>query len=152
MTPRTPHRIMKTPKIEPYLFFHGRCEEALSFYESALGAKRVMLMRFSESPEPPPPNMMPENWGQKIMHAAIQVGGALIMASDGCEQGASFSGFSLSLTLPDRAACEKAFTALSEGGDISMPLGKTFWSPCFGMVTDQFGVGWMISVPDENAT
>jgi PhnB protein len=107
-------------QIEPYLFFHGRCEEAMSFYESALGAKRVMLMRFNESPEPPPPGMTPENWGQKIMHAAIQVGGAFIMASDGCEQGASFSGFSLSVTLPDQAACEKC----------SPPSAKGAKSPC----------------------
>jgi PhnB protein len=95
--------------------------------------------------------MTPENWGQIIMHAAIQVGDALVMASDGCEQSATFSGFSLSLTLPDKAACDKVFAALSERGNVTRPLGKTFWSPCFGMVTDQFGVGGMISVPDEVA-
>jgi PhnB protein len=142
---------MKTSKIEPYLFFNGKCEEAFNFYESALGAQRIMLMRFKESPEPPPPGMIPDNWGDKVMHAAIQIGSTLLMASDGCEPGGQFSGFSLSLTLPDVDTCHKMFNALANGGQITMPLDKTFWSPCFGMVTDKFGVGWMVIVDDQPA-
>lgn len=138
---------MKTPKIEPYLFFNGRCEEAVAFYEKALGAKRGMLMRFKESPDTPPPGMVPENWCEKVMHASFTIGDCMIMASDGCEPSGSFTGFSLSLSLPDATACEKAFAALSEEGAVTMPLGETFFSPCFGMVTDRFGVGWMITVP-----
>lgn len=136
-------------KTQPYLFFNGRCEEAVAFYQSALGAKPGMLMRFHEAPEPPPPDMIPENWGDKVMHTGFFLGDDLIMASDGCESGTGFSGFALSLTLPDADACKKAFDSLSDGGKVTMPLGHTFWSPCFGMVTDRFGIGWMITVPEE---
>ncbi|MDL5052972.1 VOC family protein [Oscillatoria laete-virens NRMC-F 0139] len=142
---------MKTPKVEPYLFFNGRCEQALAFYESTLGAKRVMLIRFKDSPDTPPPGMIPENWEDKVMHAAIQIGDQVVMLSDGCDPDGGFSGFSLSLTLPDVSTCEKIFAALSQGGKVTMPLGKTFWSPCFGMLTDKFGVGWMITVMNQEA-
>jgi PhnB protein len=136
--------------IHPYLFFPGTCEEALEFYRKALGARIDMIMRFKESPEPPPPGMVPEGWDDKIMHASFTIDGNFIMASDGCGDGEGFSGFSLSLSLPDEAAVNQAFSALSEGGNVTMPLSKTFWSPCFGMLTDRFGVGWMVSVTDEN--
>jgi PhnB protein len=132
--------------IEPYLFFNGRCEEAIEFYKKALGAEVVMLMRYKESPEPPPPGMVPAGWEEKVMHATLRIGGANVMASDGCSEGAHFQGFSLSLTASDEAAARKKFAALAEGGNVQMPVGKTFWSPCFGMVADRFGVRWMVTV------
>jgi len=137
---------MNATLIQPYLFFGGRCDEAIAFYQTALGAKIEMIMRFKESPEPPPPGMMPPNWDEKVMHASFTIGTARIMASDGCGETNGFSGFSLSLTLPDETAAQRAFAALAEGGTVGMPLGKTFWSPCFGMVTDRFGIAWMVTV------
>lgn len=132
--------------IEPYLFFRGRCEEAVKFYQKALGAEVQMMMRFKESPEPPPPGMMPPNWGDKIMHSSLKIGSNIVMASDGCGEGGKIEGFSLSISVPTEAEAKQIFTALSEGGKVEMPLTKTFWSPCFGMLEDQFGIGWMVSV------
>ena len=132
--------------IEPYLFFNGRCEEAIEFYKKALDAEVLMLMRYKESPESPPPAKAPAGWDNKIMHTSLRVGNATLMASDGCSEGANFQGFSLSLSMANEAEAKRAFAALAEGGQVQMPLGKTFWSPCFGMVTDRFGVGWMIGV------
>lgn len=136
-----------SPSIQPYLFFGGRCEEALAFYRTTLGAEIGMIMRYSQSPEPPPPGMLPDGFGEKVMHSSFRVGSSTIMASDGCSEVASFSGFSLSLTLPDEAECDRVFAALSEGGQVTMSIGPTFWSPRFGMVTDRFGIGWMITLP-----
>ena len=132
--------------IEPYLFFNGRCEDAIEFYKKALGAEVLMLMRYKESPEPPPPGMVPPGWENKIMHTSLRIGNVTVMASDGCSEGANFQGFSLSLSVANEAEAERAFTALSDGGQVRMPLTKTFWSPRFGMVADRFGVGWMVSV------
>ena len=132
--------------IEPYLFFNGRCEEAVKFYQKALGAEVQMIMRYKESPEPPPPGQTPPNWGDKIMHASMKIGATVVMASDGCGEKIMFEGFALSISVPDEADADRAFAALSEGGQVRMPLGKTFWSPRFGMVQDKFGVGWMVSV------
>src|SRR4051812_8028177 len=132
--------------IEPYLNFDGRCEEAIEFYKKALGAEVTMLMRFSDSPEQPPGGMIPgtEN---KIMHASLRVGDATIMLSDGyCKCSPNFSGITLSLNVPNEAAADRAFNALSDGGNIHMPLTKTFFSPRFGMLADRFGVPWMIIV------
>lgn len=138
---------MKT-LVQPYLFFGGRCEEALAFYQASMGAEVEMLMRYSESPDPMPPGMLAEGFENKVMHASFRVGETTLMASDGCsDEEGKFSGFSLSLTLPTEADCQRVFDALAEGGKVEMPLGKTFWSPCFGMVTDKFGMGWMITVP-----
>ena len=135
-------------QIQPYLFFNGTCEEAIRFYEKALGAKVEMLMRVKDSPDPPPPGMYPPGSENKVMHACIDVGGAKLMASDGCDMsGAIFKGFSLSLSARDEAEARRWFDALSAGGEVGMPLGKTFFSPCFGMLTDRFGVGWMVIVP-----
>ena len=134
------------PIVEPYLFFGGRCEEALEFYGKALGAKVIMMMRHKESPEKQPPGMLPPGFEDKIMHASFEIGETTVMASDGCEQGNKFGGFSLSLAVHSEAEAERAFTALSEGGEVQMPLTKTFWSPRFGMLTDRFGVGWMVNV------
>jgi PhnB protein len=136
-----------TPKnaVQPYLFFGGRCEEAIEFYRRAVGAEVQMISRFKDSPEPQPG--LPENFGDKVMHASFQIGDSILMASDGqCEGESKFEGFSLSLTVPDEAAADRAFAALGEGGKVTMPLMKTFWAPKFGMLQDKFGVGWMISV------
>lgn len=134
--------------IQPYLFFNGTCQEALAFYETALGAKTEMLMRYDQSPDSPPPGMLAEGWEKKVMHASLRIGESVIMASDGCGPDETFSGFALSLTAKNEAEAGARFEALAAGGEIAMPLGKTFWSPCFGMVKDRFGVSWMVTVPD----
>ena len=139
-------------KIDPYLFFEGRCEEAIEFYKKALGATVEFLMRNSESPEPAPPGMLPPGSANKIMHASVHIGGALVMMSDGmCSGQSSFKGFSLSLDCPDADAAREAFAALADGGQVTVPMAKTFWAPLFGMVTDRFGVGWMVGVSDDAA-
>ena len=133
--------------IQPYLFFNGSCEQAVEFYRKALGAEVEMMMRYKESPEPPPPGMVPPGFENKIMHTSFRIGQTTVMASDGCSaEKASFQGFSLSLSVPSEAEADRAFAALADGGQVRMPLTKTFWSPRFGMVEDRFGVGWMISV------
>jgi PhnB protein len=133
--------------VQPYLFFDGRCEEALEFYKSTLGAELVMLMRFKDSPDPPPPGMVPPGSEGKVMHAGFRVGHTEVLASDGrCMGKPSFQGFSLSLTVPDEATADRLFAALAEGGQVQMRLGKTFFSPRFGVVADRFGVGWMVIV------
>jgi len=136
-----------TVMVEPYLSFGGRCEEALAFYKSAIGAQVDMVMKFSDSPEPMPPGVLPPGFEHKVMHSSFRVGGSVVMASDGCHAGAKFDGFSLSLSVPTEQEARRAFDALAGGGKVTMPLAKTFWSPCFGMVTDKFGVSWMVIVP-----
>ncbi|QOJ22576.1 MAG: VOC family protein [Gammaproteobacteria bacterium] len=140
---------MSNPLIQPYLMFGGRCEEALEFYRSALGAQVDMLLRFSESPDPTPPGMLPPGFENKVMHASFRIAGNVIMASDGCEVGAQFKGFSLSISVTTEAEADRYFAALSDGGQVQMPLTKTFWSPRFGMLTDRFGIAWMINVVGE---
>jgi PhnB protein len=131
--------------IQPYLFFGGRCEEAIEFYRKALGAEVVMMARFKDAPEPQPG--MPDCFQDKVMHATLRLGETLLLASDGrCEGPQAFEGFSLSITVADEAEADRVFAALGEGGLITMPLEKTFWAPKFGMLQDKFGVGWMISV------
>lgn len=137
---------MSNPLIQPYLMFGGRCEEALEFYRSALGAQVDMLLRFSESPDPMPPGMLPPGFENKVMHASFRIASNVIMASDGCEVGAQFKGFSLSISVATEAEADRYFAALSDGGQVQMPLTKTFWSPRFGMLTDRFGIAWMINV------
>jgi PhnB protein len=137
--------------IEPYLFFGGRCDEALEFYRTALGAQVEMMMRFKESPDPLPPDSVPAGFENKAMHASFRIGGSRLMASDGNVEGTKFEGFSLSLAVPNEAEAERAFAALAQGGKVGMPLAKTFWSPKFGMLTDRFGVGWMVSVAPTTA-
>ena len=134
-------------RVEPYLFFDGRCEEAIEFYRKALGAEVTMLMRYKESPEPPPPGMVPPGSENKVMHSNLRIGETMVMASDGnCQGKPSFQGFSLSVTAPNEAEAERMFAALADGGQVQMPLAKTFFSPRFGMVADRFGVSWMIIV------
>ncbi len=132
--------------VQPYLFFDGHCEEAIEFYKRVIGAKVEMLMRFKECPDPQP-GMIPAGAENKVMHACVRVGDTQVMASDGhCGGKESFQGFSLSLTVANEAEAKRVFTALSEGGEVRMPLGKTFFSPSFGMLADRFGVGWMVIV------
>jgi len=133
--------------ITPYLTFGGRCEEALAFYRDALGAEVEMLMRFNESPESHPPGVLQPGFEKKVMHASFRVRGALLMASDGCDDRSKFDGFRLNLQVPTEADARRAFEGLAAGGTVQMPLTKTFWAPLYGMVTDRFGIGWMVMVP-----
>ena len=133
--------------VQPYLFFDGRCEEAIAFYRRAVGAEALMVMRFKDSPEPPPPGTLPPGCDDKIMHAAVRIGDATVLMSDGrCQGQAAFQGFSLSLTTADEGEADRCFAALADGGEVRMPLATTFFSPRFGMVADRFGVGWMVYV------
>jgi PhnB protein len=132
-------------QVQPYLFFDGRCEEAIEFYRSTLGAEVTMLMRFKENPDPVEPGMVPPGAEHKVMHASFRIGDTTVLASDGrCLGRPSFQGFSLSLTVPDAVEAERLFAALADGGQVQMPLAKSFFSSRFGMVADRFGVGWMI--------
>lgn len=134
--------------VQAYLFFNGRCEEAIEFYRKALGAEVDMLLRFKDSPEPHQPGMVPPGSENKVMHASFRVGDTQIRASDGrCTGKANFDGFALSLSVSTEAEADRRFTALADGGKVQMPLTKTFFSPRFGMVADRFGVMWMVIVP-----
>jgi PhnB protein len=139
-------------QIQPYLFYPGNCEEAIAFYREALGAQEVMKMRFKEAP-PDPERPMPPEFAEKIMHATIQIGDAQIMMSDGgcMTPNVKFDGFGVSLTATDAASAERYFNALAQGGKVTMPYQKTFWSPGFGMLNDKFGVPWMVSAPHQQA-
>lgn len=143
--------------IEPYLFFEGRCEEALNFYREALGAEVAMLMRYKDNPTPaqgdgcatapagsgPAPDM--------VMHAAFRVGGTQVMASDGMGSGQpQFKGMALSISAGDAAEAQRLFGGLAAGGQVQVPLGPTFFSPAFGMLVDRFGVSWMVVVPAQS--
>ena len=129
-------------QIEPYLFFEGRTEEALEFYQSRLGAKVEFLMRFKENPEP---KYNPPNSDEKVMHSLFRIGDAQIMASDGnCTGKPGFQGFALTLNAADAAEAKQRFNALAEGGKVQMPLNETFFAKSFGMVADRFGVNWMV--------
>src|SRR5579864_4486421 len=124
--------------IQPYLYFDGRCEEAIEFYKKALGAKVEMLMRFKDSPEPPPGPPRPD-LANKVMHASLHIGDSIVNASDGhCTGQSKFSGINLALTASNEAEADRVFKALSEGGNVTMPLTKTFFSPKFGMLFDRF--------------
>ena len=133
-------------QVQPYLFFDGCCEDALAFYSQALGAQVTTLMRYQDSPEPPPPGDAMD--GEKIMHANLQIGDTQIMASDGMSSGnATFKGISLSINASSDAEADRIFAALSQGGQVQMPMGATFFASRFGVLADKFGVSWMIIVP-----
>lgn len=132
-------------RVEPYLFFEGRCEEALEFYRKAIDAEVTMLMKFKDCPDP---EACKAGCEDKVMHANLKIGETMVMASDGrCEKKAEFQGFSLTISVKDEAQAKRYFDALVDGGTVIMSLNKTFFSPCFGMLTDRFGVMWMIIVP-----
>jgi PhnB protein len=132
-------------QVQPYLSFEGRCEEAINFYKTAVGAEVIMMMRFKEAPDQ---SMMTPGTGDKVLHAALRVGDSTVLASDGqCMGKAVFQGISLSLTADNDADAKRLFNALAVGGQIQMPLAKTFFASSFGIVADKFGVGWMVYVP-----
>ncbi|WP_036263799.1 VOC family protein [Methylocapsa aurea] len=134
--------------IQPYLFFEGRAEEAAAFYQKVLGAEVQALLRFKDSPDPCPEGMIPPGAENKVMHMSMKIGDSVVMASDGrCSGAPSFQGVSLCYAAKDAADADRAFEALSDGGAVQMPMGKTFFSPRFGMTADRFGVSWMVIVP-----
>jgi PhnB protein len=136
--------------VQSYLFFDGRCEEAINFYKKTLGAEVEMMLRFKDSPEPPNADCAPPSDPNKVMHACLRIGDTAIMASDGrCTGNPSFQGFSLTLNVADEKEADRVFKALGDGGQVHMPLAKTFFSPRFGMLADRFGVSWMIMVSPE---
>jgi uncharacterized glyoxalase superfamily protein PhnB len=143
---------MRSATVHSYLFYGGRCEEALDFYRRVLHARIGLVLRWSECPEPPPAGMLPPGYEQKIMHGEFTVGAMTVMVSDGCggpqDQAPATAGFRLALSVPTAALADRVFTALaSDGGRVDMPLAKTFFSPRYGMLTDRFGIGWMVMVP-----
>jgi PhnB protein len=130
--------------VQPYLFFDGRCEEALDFYKKTIGAKVEAVMRWKDCPDKSACTAQNEN---KVMHASVKVGDTTVLASDGrCEGKPAFQGFALTISANSEAEAEKTFNALADGGQVQMPLTKTFFSPKFGMCADKFGVGWMVLV------
>lgn len=131
-------------QVQPYLFFNGRCEEAINFYKNTLGAKVIFLARFKESPDP---KMIPEGFEDKVMHSTLKIGDSELMASDGCgsDKAATMNGFSMSISPSSIDEAERVFNALSENGNVTMPLQTTFWASRFGTLTDRFGVSWMVN-------
>lgn len=134
-------------KIESYLFFDGQAEEAMAFYEQAVGAKLEARIRYADSPEPIPAECMPPGGPQKILHGSLLIDGQRLMFCDGTpDESGGFRGFSLTLQYPTEADVRRVFDKLAEGGSVRMPLGATFFSPCFGQLTDRFGMHWMVMV------
>jgi PhnB protein len=138
---------MSVTSIRPYLFFGGRCEEALAFYAQTLGANILFQMRFAENPGGISDGMLESGFENKVMHATFRIGEAEINASDGTSTGSNFQSLGLLTEYCDAESATTAFENLAEEGSVDMPLGPTFWSPLFGMVTDKFGVSWMITLP-----
>ena len=143
-------------KVQSYLFFDGKCDEALAFYKQAVGAQVGMVMRFKDAPPPPPGDQQGCAGGNqpsppdKVMHAEFKLGDTTVMASDGnCGGNPKFEGFALTIAVPTVAECDRYFSALSDGGNVIMPAGPTFFSPKFGMLADRFGVNWMIMVDSK---
>jgi PhnB protein len=133
--------------VQVHLNFEGRCDEAIEFYKKALGAEVEFLLRFKDSPEPPPPGCVPAGAEGKVMHAQLRIGQTVLMMGDArCTGKPVFEGFSLSLGVATEAEVDRYFNGLADGGQVRMPLAKTFFSPRFGMVADRFGVGWMVLV------
>ena len=134
-------------QLQPYLFFNGRCEEAIQFYQRAVGAQVLMQMRYQDSPQPHAPGMVPAGWDAKIMHASLKIGESTVSVSDGsgCET-TGFHGFALTLNTADAAEADRTFASLLDGGEVRMPLATTFFSSRFGMLVDRFGVLWMVIV------
>lgn len=135
-------------QVQPYLFFEGRCQEAIAFYREVLGAEVLMQMAFKDSPVA---TSMPADAGDKVMHACVRIGDTQLFMSDGrCGGTPAFQGFSLSLTAEDDAAAARVVAALANGGAVTMPLAETFFASSFGMVNDRFGMPWMVLVPKHN--
>lgn len=129
-------------RVEPYLYFNGRCEEAVEFYRRAVGAEVVALTRYKDNPGA----QAPAGAGEQVMHAALRIGETTVLASDGqCHGATNFQGFSLSLTANKDAEADRLFSALSDGGAVQVPLMSTPFASRFGMVADRFGVLWTIA-------
>jgi PhnB protein len=140
------------PAFQPYLFFRGRCSEAIDYYKKTLGAEEVMVMRFKDSPEKPPPGRMPAGMADRVMHASLRIAGAELMLSDGMRSGATdFDCVAVSLTVPNETDVDRICNALAKDGKVQMPPGPTFFAKRFGGVVDKFGVNWMILVPQAHA-
>lgn len=138
-------------QVQPYLMFEGRGDEAIAFYQKALGAELIMRMRVKESPDPHPPGMLPPGSEDKILHASLRIGSTEVSLSDGmCAGSPTFQGISLSLTVDTVEEADRFFGALAEGGNVHMPLSETFFSPRFGMLADRFGVSWMVYVEPKD--
>jgi len=134
-------------QVQPYLFFDGRCDEALDFYKKTLGAKVDMLMRFKEAPDQ---SMVTPESREKVMHCALHVGDNQILASDGrCMGKPNFQGFALAITAKDDVEAERLFGALGDGGQVQMPMSETFFASKFGIVADKFGASWMVLNPKK---
>lgn len=142
---------MQKAKVNTYVMFTGRCEEALNYYQKHLGAKLERLLRIKDSPEPMPEGMFPKEFDNKVMHSELTIGNVRIFATDcGDAKTTAYGGFSLALTVQTTDDAQRVFAALADGGNVTMPLSKTFWSPLFGQVTDKFGIGWMVMLPEIN--
>lgn len=135
--------------LTPYLFFYGRCEEAIELYKKAFGAEVEFLMKFNESPEPIPEGILAPGFEDKVMHGSIKIAGFDVFVSDGSQAGKKVDGFCLHVPVDTKEEVDRIIGILSEGGEVTMPPGETFWSPYFGGCDDKFGVGWMVSVPGE---
>lgn len=134
-------------QVQPYLFFDGRCEEAIEFYKAKLGATVEMMMRYKDSPDK---SGCPAGAENKVMHASFKIGDTTVMGSDGNNTGKpDFKGFSLAISAKDDADAERLFKTLSEGGQVQMPMAETFFASRFGMLADKFGIGWMIMGPSK---
>ena len=132
-------------RVQPFLTFEGRCEEALTFYQAALGAEILSLMRYKDSPLPEGAGARPPGFGDKIMNASLRIGDSVLLASDGCCSGdTAFKGISLSITLPDPAQASRIFRALAQGGEVLVPMTETFFAQRFAMVADRFGLTWLV--------
>lgn len=137
-------------RVQPHVYFDGRCEEAANYYRRAVGAEITMLMRFKECPDLLPE--MPPSSGEKVMHMSLRIGDTEVLASDGRYGGAAlFNGFALTLTVADETEAKRVFAALADSGQVRMPLARTFFSPSFGMLTDRFGVAWIVYVAGRAA-
>ena len=143
---------MQQARVNTYVMFTGRCEEALNYYQKHLGAKLERLIRINESPEPMPDGMFPKEFDDKVMHSELTLGNVRIFATDcGDPATSTYGGFSLALTVQTADDAHRIFDALADDGQVRMPLSKTFWSPLFGQVTDKFGIGWMVMLPEPAA-
>jgi PhnB protein len=139
---------MSLTQVQPYLLFGGRCEEALAFYQRAAGAKIDMMLRFDQSPDPVPAGMLAPGFERKVMHAAFTLGPHQVLACDGANENEKSTAVSLALTVTEEAEVDRLFGALTDGGQVMMAPGRTFWSKRFAMGRDRFGIGWMVMVPD----
>ena len=134
------------PTLDSYLFFDGHCADAMRFYERVTGGRMIMMMKYSDAPGPKDPQHCPPGSEDHIMHAALDIGGRTLMASDTPPgQAKPMQGFSLSLYYDTPEEAKRKFDMLADGGKVTMPFAPTFWSKGFGMLVDKYGTPWMVS-------